>query len=338
MEEYDKYIVAFSGGKDSTACFLHLLEMDVPKDRIELWHHLVDGKRETFMDWEVTEDYCRKFAGHFGVDIYFSWKEGGFKREMNRVNSLTAPTKFEIPDEEFAKGWRMGFGDHKPSSGYAIRTVGGKLGKKSTRKKFPQISPDLNVRWCSAYLKIDICVTAIRNQLRFQGLKTCVVSGERGEESKARSKYAVHEPDRADLRNGKKIKRYVDRIRPIRDWKEEQVWEIIKFWKIVVHPCYYLGFSRCSCKYCIFGNADQFKSAYKISPGQGDVLIKQEKEFGVTLKRDTDLATLIGSGKPYPGMKIGMEQLATSHIYYGDITTEDWELPMGAYGDSCGPS
>ena len=76
-------------------------------------------------------------------------------------------------------------------------------------------------------LKIDICATAIRNQERFKGLKTVVISGERGEESKARSKYAMLEPDRSDLREGK-TKRYVDRRRPIRDWKEQQVWDIIE--------------------------------------------------------------------------------------------------------------
>ena len=100
-ELYDKYIVAFSGGKDSTACFLQLLEMGISKDRIELWHHLVDGVNETFMDWECTEDYCRKFAEAFEVPIYFSWKEGGFKREMLRYETATAETWFEIPEEEY---------------------------------------------------------------------------------------------------------------------------------------------------------------------------------------------------------------------------------------------
>ncbi|MEM7485827.1 MAG: phosphoadenosine phosphosulfate reductase family protein [Bacteroidota bacterium] len=336
--EYDKYIVAFSGGKDSTACFLHLLDSGIPKNKIELWHHLVDGKEETFMDWEVTEDYCRKFAKHFGVDIYFSWKEGGFKREMLRENELTAPTVFEIPYEEFTKGWELGFGDHKPANGHAIRTVGGKHGKKSTRRKFPQISPDLSVRWCSAYLKIDICATGIRNQKRFDGLKTCVISGERGEESKARSNYAQLEADRADLRNGIKKQRYIDRLRPIRDWSEKEVWDIIEKHKVIVHPCYYMGWSRCSCKYCIFGNADQFASAYKVSPEQGNVLIDMENYFGVTMKRDKNLSTLIQSGNPYGFIDERMSSLSKSKKYYGQIITESWALPAGAYGESCGPS
>jgi len=39
LEEYDHIIVLFSGGKDSAAAYFRLLEMGVPKSKIELWHH-----------------------------------------------------------------------------------------------------------------------------------------------------------------------------------------------------------------------------------------------------------------------------------------------------------
>ena len=66
IHNYDKYIVTFSGGKDSMACFLHLLEHGVSIDKIELWHQEIDGRGEHFFDWEITPDYCRKFAEAFG--------------------------------------------------------------------------------------------------------------------------------------------------------------------------------------------------------------------------------------------------------------------------------
>jgi len=314
---YDKYIVAFSGGKDSTACFLHLLEIGIPKEKIELWHHDIDGKGRLLMDWEVTPAYCKAFSSAFGVPIYFSWKEGGFEREMTRENNLTAPIYFETP------------------SG-AICKVGGERGKPSTRRKFPQVSPDLSVRWCSAYLKIDVCAAAIRNQERFNGIKTLVISGERGEESKARSNYAIHEPDRSDNRHGKKA-RLVDRWRPIRDWTEKEVWQIIARHKIRVHPAYYLGWGRVSCKYCIFGSRNQFASAYAISPAQGDRLIEYEWEFGLTMQRNIDLVSFITSGTPYQ-MDQGVIDLAVSEKYEQGIFMENWTLPAGAYGESCGPS
>lgn len=43
-------------------------------------------------------------------------------------------------------------------------------------------------------------------------LKHEAPSGERGEESKQRAGYAILEPDKADLRNGKKTFRHIDRF------------------------------------------------------------------------------------------------------------------------------
>ena len=319
MLQYDTYIVAFSGGKDSMACFLHLLEIGVPKEKIELWHHDIDGREsdKVFMDWECTPDYCRKVAAAFGVPIYFSWKEGGFLREMLRDNEATAPTKFELPDG-------------------TVDQVGGK-GKPNTRRKFPQITADLRTRWCSAYLKIDVGSSAIRNQDRFNNSSTLVISGERGEESPARGKYAVLEPDRADGRDGKK-KRLVDRWRPIRDWKEQEVWDIMKRNQVRPHPAYYLGWGRVSCKFCIFGNANQFASAFKISPDQGEWMINLEKDFGCTMKRKKDLATLRDEGVPYETMNDFMVDVATSYEYNLSIFTNHWVMPAGAFGESCGPT
>jgi tRNA(Ile)-lysidine synthase TilS/MesJ len=98
LNSYDVIVVAFSGGKDSIACVLHLLELGVPRERIELWHHDVDGREgSSLMDWPVTRDYCRAFAAAFGLPIFFSWKVGGFEREMCRDNARTAPTGSRLP-------------------------------------------------------------------------------------------------------------------------------------------------------------------------------------------------------------------------------------------------
>lgn len=320
LHSYDKYLVQFSGGKDSSASFLHLLDEGVPKEKIELWHQEIDARDKTFFDWEITPDYCRKFAKTFGVKIFFQWKEGGFKREMLRKEEYTAPTHFECTD-------------------YSIGKVGGKSGKLSTRWKFPQASPDLKVRWCSSYLKIDVCTSAIVNQERFRGIRTLVISGERGEESARRAKYPVFEPDRADLRNGKQFQRHVDRYRPMRDTKEREVWEIIERYRIRVHPCYYMGWGRCSCKFCVFSRKNQFASAAVVSPVQTQLIIRYEKRFGCTIKRETDLQTLIHSGSPYKDITPELKALATSRIYTPSIILADhekWVLPAGAYGENCG--
>jgi 3'-phosphoadenosine 5'-phosphosulfate sulfotransferase (PAPS reductase)/FAD synthetase len=319
LHSYDKYIVSFSGGKDSVNLVLYLLDNKVPESKIELWHQCIDKVDEPFFDWEITPDYCRRFAEAFGVKIYFQWKEGGFKRELLRENSFTAPNCFEQEDG-------------------TIRKVGGTTGKKSTRRKFPQQSPDLSVRWCSSYLKIDVCSTAIRNQECFRGIRTLVLSGERGEESPQRAKYPIFEPDRADLRNGKVFQRHVDRLRPIRDWKEAEVWAIIEKYRIRVHPCYYMGWGRCSCKLCIFGNKNQFASTARISPEQVSEVIKLENEFGCTINRKYGLQRLIDSGEVYSSITKELAALATSHNYNQTIIIpedEPWILPAGAFGENC---
>lgn len=245
LDSYSKIIVAFSGGKDSLACLLHLLDIRVKKSRIELWHHEVDGKERTFMDWDCTPAYCRAIARAFDVPIYFSWKEGGFEREMNRFNQPTAPTWFETP--------------------IGLDTAGGN-GKPNTRLKFPQISADLSVRWCSAYLKISIADIALRHQERFNDTRTLFITGERATESAARSNYKTFEPHRADLRDGKS-RRHIDHWRPVHAWDEAQVWNVIKKYRVNPHPAYKLGWGRVSCCTCIFGSPDQWASVRAIAYG-----------------------------------------------------------------------
>ena len=322
LHSYDRYVVSFSGGKDSTALLLFLLENRVPHEKIELWHQEIDGRGPSLFDWEVTPDYCRKLGAAFGIPVRFQYKEGGFLREMLREDALTAPIHLELADG-------------------TERVTGGTAGKPSTRRRFPQSSPDLRTRWCSAYLKIDVCAAALRHDPRFENSHTLVLSGERGEESRQRAGYAILEPDKADLRNGKKAFRHIDRFRPLRDWKERQVWDLLEKYRVRPHPCYFMGFGRCSCKFCVFGNADQFASAACISRQKADRLIAFEKEFGCTLKRDTDLKTLISKGKPYESINDELRKLATSFEYDRDILVpkeSTWQLPSGAFRKCGGPS
>jgi hypothetical protein len=44
LASYDHILVAYSSGKDSQACLLYLLELGVPREKIECQHHLVDGR------------------------------------------------------------------------------------------------------------------------------------------------------------------------------------------------------------------------------------------------------------------------------------------------------
>ena len=125
LRAYRRIVVAFSGGKDSLAALLYLLSLGVPAHAIELHHHDVDGGGPTFMDWPCTPGYVRAIADHLGIPVYFSWREGGFARELDRTDASTAPVRFETPD--------------------GIGQAGGK-GPAGTRGLFPQTSADLRIR------------------------------------------------------------------------------------------------------------------------------------------------------------------------------------------------
>ena len=135
VHSYDRILVASSGGKDSVGALLAVLEAGADPARVELHHHLVDGRGPAFMDWPSTEGWCRTVAAAFRMPLYLSWREGGFEREMLRADAPTAPMRFEVP------------GGRAP--GYA-----GGGGPCGTRLRFPQVSSKLRVRWCSSCLKI----------------------------------------------------------------------------------------------------------------------------------------------------------------------------------------
>lgn len=329
LHDYDKYIVAFSGGKDSLACLLWLFDHGIDRSKIELWHHSIDGMEDNnFMDWPITESYCEAVAKHFDLPIYFSWKEGGFKREMLRNETPTAPTTFQQPV----------IGDNMVECGLVeCKTVGGK-GPNGTRQKFPQVSANLSVRWCSAYLKIDVCAAAIRNQKRFDNSKTLLLTGERAEESAARAKYNVFEPDRSDNRDGRK-NRLVDHLRPVHHWTEGQVWNIINQYGIIPHPAYVLGWGRLSCMKCIFGSDSQWASCMIVDEMGTKELMYYEELFGLTIHRSKSIAERIESAESYE-MSTAVIKQAMSKKYKFPIWIDPlkWKLPAGAFGESNGPT
>jgi 3'-phosphoadenosine 5'-phosphosulfate sulfotransferase (PAPS reductase)/FAD synthetase len=282
----DKVVVAFSGGKDSLACVLWLLDHGCPRELIELWHHDIDGREdaEHLFDWPITADYCRAVAAHLGIPLYFSWKQGGFLGEMMRVNTRTRPTSFERPTE----------------NGIVIETVSGAPKADGsdikTRLRFPAVAADLKIRWCSAYLKIDVCKKVFANDPRFSKGRFILVTGERREESTNRSKYAE-----ASQHSTSTLNREVIQWRPVIDDDEAAIWARIEAHGIEAHPAYKLGFGRLSCAFCIFGNADQFASAADILPEQFERIAKVEnffvsywanrpENFGGTLKADDGAA------------------------------------------------
>lgn len=321
LSKYDYIIIAFSGGKDSFACLLTLLDMGVPREKIELWHHLVDGKEGShLMDWPCTVPYIQAAAKAFEVPLYLSWKVGGFEREMLRHNQRTAPTRFETPEGE-------------------VRQIGGIRGKLGTRLKFPQVSANLRVRWCSAYLKIQVAAAALRNQERFENAKTLVITGERAEESRARARYVEFQAHGADNRNGKS-KRHIDHWRNVLKLRAIEIWRLMEKYRVNPHPAYRLGWGRVSCQSCIFGSHHQWASIACINPDGLAVIADYEHEFGLTIHRKLSVMERVRRGTPYE-MKPADIQAALATTFDEPIilpADSEWRLPAGAFGEMCGPT
>lgn len=313
---YDVVICGFSGGKDSVACVLALLELGV---RPELWHHNVDGaedeRPELEWDWPVTPDYCRKFAAAFGLPIYFSWRVGGLTGELLKQDARTQPVRYETPD--------------------GIGQSGGINGKIATRRKFPAIGPDLRTRWCSPVVKIDVMSAAIAGQERFRGKRVLVVTGERAEESANRAGYASSEPHR-NHQPGPRARRHVDHWRPVLRWNERQVWQIMERHRVRAHPCYELGFGRASCMTCIFLDKDDLATVDVLDPSRLEKISSLEKDFGCTLKRVGHIKSHSEAGRAYD-VHPEIARLAMSRSYDAEIITENWTLPAGAYRRGGGP-
>lgn len=319
LRETDIFMVCFSGGKDSLACLLHLIEIGVPRDKILCCHHCVDGDPEAgqrFMDWPVTEAYCRAVTAWLGVELRYSWRRGGIHDEMERNNSPSALVEFES-----MSGQRMLQQRSRPVNG--------------TRQRFPQVSGDLTVRWCSPSVKIDVLRRVITNDDAFSTGTFVVVSGERREESPNRAKYQEEEPHATNNQ-----KRRVTQWRPVIDWSEQEVWAIIRRHGIIPHPAYQLGFGRVSCMFCIFGGPDQFASARNLDPDGFEAIAEKEEEYGVTIKRSEPIRVVAAKGRSFIPSNLPLKQLAMSRQWSGPIRCDpsQWELPSGAFKKHGGPS
>nr|WP_241009763.1 phosphoadenosine phosphosulfate reductase family protein [Gluconobacter kondonii] len=197
----------------------------------------------------------------------------------------------------------------------------------------------MSVRWCSASLKVEVADRALRGQDRFLSRRTLMVTGERAEESPARAHYAAFEPHRTDTRNGTRRRRHVDHFRPVHAWSEAKVWDILRRLRVMPAFPYQVGFSRLSCAFCIFGNADQFATLKWMDANRFARLVNYEKDFGCTIKRDRGFDQLASEGALYHAARSRPDLVAAclSERPLQTVLTEDWILPVGAYGTGGGP-
>jgi 3'-phosphoadenosine 5'-phosphosulfate sulfotransferase (PAPS reductase)/FAD synthetase len=226
VRAFDKIIIQFSGGKDSVACLLYLIELCEaaginPADRIECWHRCVDGDprpirdqrgpdgeplpvpKQYLFDWPCTEDYVVKVCSHLGIPLLFQWRTGGIMEGVFlRKGDPPGTIAWEEP-EPGAPLWAQR-SDSSPPPGYRVRCRGGRRPEPGSRPgkprdverlMWPLLGKIPQGRWCSAYVKIEVFGSAFRNSARFDNLRVLSVTGERAEESSNRATYVPREFD-----------------------------------------------------------------------------------------------------------------------------------------------
>jgi 3'-phosphoadenosine 5'-phosphosulfate sulfotransferase (PAPS reductase)/FAD synthetase len=311
LSYYDKIIMSISGGKDSLAFLLFLLNNGARPEQIELWHQSIDGRGNTkraFFDWPSTEGYVEVLAAHFKLNLSYQWREYGFFGELNRFKQRTKDVWYE-------------------RNGHLIQLPSSLSGTESTRLKWPAKTASLNSRWCSAYLKIDVAARALNNIPEFIDKRILFITGERREESAARAKYNESELHRTNSK-----KKLVHHWRPVIDWKEQQVWDIIKKHNIVPHPAYFLGFPRLSCRSCIFYSKDHWATLNHVDARVTKMISEMEESLNFTIDNKFTLPELIAMGKSSITADNYHFIKQVNEVYTGPITTKNWKLPMGAFG------
>ncbi|WP_199714769.1 phosphoadenosine phosphosulfate reductase domain-containing protein [Roseburia sp. 1XD42-69] len=342
LEEYDFIAVLLSGGKDSIACYYKLLELGAPKEKIEFWHHDIDGGHPLRrMDWRCTKEYVKAFSEAEGVPLRVSWRVNGFFGELYRIGA-SEPVEWVEPDTGEIKQCRLSqnYIKCRELKEKATEQMEQELKKYGYRMKFPAKSGDLSRRWCSAYLKIVVADSVMSNLDKTrENVKVLVVSGERRGESKGRSKYNEMEIHRTNAE--KKARRTVHQWRPVIDYSEKDVWEVLKRHNVNPHPCYRAGWNRCSCAMCIFSTPKLFAGIKELYPEDFELLKKDEEILGFTLDNKCDLETFIGGAKScvYHGDKDAVKSLVTGSFSPDEIYVKGkWMYPAGAFhGAEGGP-
>ena len=171
-----------------------------------------------------------------------------------------------------------------------------------------------------------------------EAVKILVASGERRGESVNRSKY--NEIELSTCNATVKGNRLVHHWRLVIDHSEADVWEILKRHRCVPHPCYALGWNRCSCAMCIFSKREQWAGIRELFPQLYDEVCQDEVRLGFTLNVYKTLDEYVGNAQScvYHGDPVAMQQMLAGSFEPKDIHTDYWRYPAGAFhGSEGGP-
>ena len=232
------YIVSLSGGKDSTAMLLSLIEQYGVSNLVA--HHQVMPE-----DWPETLGYNQHLCARLGVPLVTQ------QIVYEPVGDGTAVKRLAIVDI------------HHENDVVPLGTPGviAGLADLALRRRWP---PSPATRYCTAYFKIELLDAWIRQHRAEWGNDIRVFLGERAGESPRRAKkqeqaLRLHWKD-ADAYNWL----------PIHAWSRRQTFRKMRDWGIAPHPAYQAqgmqnwqmydedteGGPRTGCRFCIYATAN----------------------------------------------------------------------------------
>ena len=285
------------------------------------------AKTPSVFDWPCSHSYCVALAESFDLPIRSQWRKGGILGGILKANAYPEPALFQLG----ANGTRAGQEVVQTKRGNAA---------PGTRRMFPQVTADLRKRWCSAMVKIDVGRSALANDPRFnvKGRKARIllVTGERREESGNRAKYRTVE------KMASTTTRHVTQYRAVIDCTEAQVWDLMRKYGVVPHPCYFLGFSRASCATCIFLRNEEWATVKDLLPEQFEMIARLEELTGKTIAQNLiSVREQAGNHKSFAPSGSEWREIAKNPgKYQGPIRVHptDWIYPQGAFRQGHGPT
>jgi 3'-phosphoadenosine 5'-phosphosulfate sulfotransferase (PAPS reductase)/FAD synthetase len=252
LRQFDKVFISISGGKDSHAMTFLVKEI---AEKQGCTDRLVAMYADTGMEWHNAESHVRRIceAAKIPLEVVYP------------VRPMLEQMKY--------RGKRLVEMERKRYDG-----------KSNTGVLFP--SP--HCRYCTANQKIDPMDKLVR---KYSG-KLLKVTGERWQESKARSTYSEFvKVDRISTQKsvtmgGGRSYRVVYGWRPMLAFSTEDIFSMVKDSGVERHMAYDAGCDRLGCAGCIFSNDRELKIEMENNPHILAGLDELERKSGFSMSMD----------------------------------------------------
>lgn len=157
-------------------------------------------------------------------------------------------------------------------------------------------------------------------------------------ESSGRSRYNEMEIHRANATA--KAHRLVHHWRAVIDHSERDIWEILRRHNVTPHPCYSIGWGRCSCMSCIFSLPRHWAGIRELFPERYEAMRNDEIVLGFTIDNKKNLDEFVGDAQ---SCVVHTNEKAIWQTKTGIFTADDvfakpgeWDFPAGAFSGADG--